>query len=96
MSYLSVSVVKGYADVEGIRAVVLQARPVLTILCFSYIRFIECLCKRIGFLVTMQGIPKEAAIAIGDLLDHCAKIKAGQEVLLLAQIDGLYGGDNLH
>ncbi|MCJ7594256.1 MAG: hypothetical protein MUO52_05735 [Desulfobacterales bacterium] len=42
-----------------------------------------------------QGIPKGAAVAIDDLLDHCAKIQAGQEVLLLAQIDGLYGGDNL-
>lgn len=45
--------------------------------------------------MTTQYIPKEAAVAIGDLLDHCAKIKPGQEVLLLAQIDGLYGGDNL-
>jgi hypothetical protein len=34
-------------------------------------------------------------VAINDLLDHCAKIQAGQEVLLLAHIDGLYGGDNL-
>ncbi len=46
-------------------------------------------------MTTGQGIPKGAAIAIDDLLDHCAKIQAGQEVLLLAQIDGLYGGDNL-
>jgi hypothetical protein len=46
-------------------------------------------------MTTQQGIPKGAAIAINDLLDHCAKIQAGQEVLLLAQIDGLYGGDNL-
>jgi hypothetical protein len=44
---------------------------------------------------TQRGIPKGAALAINDLLDHCAKIKPGQEVLLLAQIDGLYGGDNL-
>jgi hypothetical protein len=41
------------------------------------------------------GIPKVAAIAINDMLDHCAKVKPGQEVLLLAQIDGLHGGDNL-
>jgi len=41
------------------------------------------------------GIPKGAVIAINDLLDHCAKIEPGQEVLLLAHIDGLYGGDNL-
>jgi len=41
------------------------------------------------------GIPRWAAIAINDLLDNCAEIKAGQEVVLLAHIDGLYGGDNL-
>lgn len=46
-------------------------------------------------MTTMQSIPKGAAQAIGDLLDHCAKIQAGQEVLLLAQIDGLNGRDNL-
>ena len=46
-------------------------------------------------MTTGQGIPKGADIAIDDLLDHCAKIQAGQEVLLLAHIDGLYGGDNL-
>lgn len=43
----------------------------------------------------VQPIPKGAVIAINDLLDHCAKIQPGQEVLLLAHIDGLYGGDNL-
>jgi hypothetical protein len=42
-----------------------------------------------------RGIPRGAAVAIDDLLDHCAKVRAGQEVLLLAHIDGLYGGDNL-
>jgi len=46
-------------------------------------------------MTAMQGIPRGAAIAIDDLLDHCAQIQAGQEVLILAQIDGLYGGDNL-
>jgi hypothetical protein len=44
---------------------------------------------------SLSGIPKGAAIAINDLLDHCARIQPGQEVLLLAHIDGLYGGDNL-
>jgi len=43
----------------------------------------------------MIGMPKRAAIAIDDLLDNCAKVKAGDEVVLLAHIDGLYGGDNL-
>lgn len=41
------------------------------------------------------GIPKGALIAIGDLLDNCAKVHPGHEVLILAHIDGLYGGDNL-
>jgi hypothetical protein len=41
------------------------------------------------------GIPRGAAIAIDDLLDNCARVKAGDEVVLLAHIDGLYGGDNL-
>jgi hypothetical protein len=40
-------------------------------------------------------IPKGALIAINDMLDHCARIRPGQEVLILAEIDGLYGGDNL-
>ena len=40
-------------------------------------------------------IPKGAIVAINDLLDRCAKIQPGQKVLLLAHIDGLYGGDNL-
>jgi len=46
-------------------------------------------------MTTSQGIPKGAAVAINDLLDHCARVQAGQEVLLLAHLDGLYGGDNL-
>jgi len=41
------------------------------------------------------GTPKGAITAVNDLLDHCAKIQPRQEVLLLAHIDGLYGGDNL-
>src|SRR4030042_7081394 len=46
-------------------------------------------------MTTQQGIPKGAAVAINDLLDQCAKVQPGQEVVLLAHIDGLYGGDNL-
>ena len=46
-------------------------------------------------MVSVEGIPRGASVAIDDMLDHCAQIKAGQEVLILAQIDGLYGGDNL-
>lgn len=40
------------------------------------------------------GIPKSALVSIGDMLDHCAKIQPGQEVLILAQVDGLYEGAN--
>jgi hypothetical protein len=39
--------------------------------------------------------PPAAAIAIADLLDECARIAAGQEVLIVAYTDGLSGGDNL-
>ena len=41
------------------------------------------------------GVPRGALVAIDDLLDHCAEIQPGQEVLILAHLDGLYGGDNL-
>jgi hypothetical protein len=45
--------------------------------------------------MSQAGIPAGAAIAIDDMLENCARIQPGQEVLLLAQIDGLYGGDNM-
>jgi hypothetical protein len=41
------------------------------------------------------GITRGAAIAINDLLDNCAEVKPGEEVVLVAHVDGLYGGDNL-
>ena len=41
----------------------------------------------------MEGMPRGAAIVIDDLLDHCAEIRPGREVVLFAQVDGLYGGD---
>jgi hypothetical protein len=41
------------------------------------------------------SIPGGALIAINDMLDHCARIQPGQEVLILAETDGLFGGDNL-
>jgi hypothetical protein len=41
------------------------------------------------------GIPREAAVAVADMLDNCARLQAGQEVLILAHIDGLRGGDNV-
>lgn len=40
-------------------------------------------------------IPAAAAIAIGDMLDNCAQIEAGQHVVVVAARDGLYGGFNI-
>jgi hypothetical protein len=46
--------------------------------------------------MTIQvGIPEAAMIALTDMVDHCAGIEPGMEVLLLAHKDGLYGGVNL-
>jgi hypothetical protein len=39
--------------------------------------------------------PPGAAVAVADLLDECANIESGQEVLIVAYTDGLRGGDNL-
>ena len=44
---------------------------------------------------SMSLMPPEAAVSVNDLLDHCAQIKPGQNVLILAANDGLYGGRNL-
>jgi len=41
-----------------------------------------------------QVVPDRAAIAISDMLEHCARIQPGQEVSILAHLDGLRGGDN--
>ena len=40
------------------------------------------------------GMPESAAISIGDMLDECAEIKSGMEVVIMAEVDGLYGGDS--
>lgn len=45
--------------------------------------------------MTSIGITRGMAVAINDLLDNCAEIKPGDEVVLLVHVDGLYGGDNL-
>ena len=45
--------------------------------------------------VTEDSVPAAARISITDLLDHGAHLRAGQKVLLVAYLDGLYGGDNL-
>ncbi|MCL5735745.1 MAG: hypothetical protein M1274_09210 [Actinobacteria bacterium] len=43
----------------------------------------------------MSSIPEPAATAVADLLDECARLGPGQEVLIVAYRDGLRGGDNL-
>jgi hypothetical protein len=48
-----------------------------------------------GQIMGTIGIPRGAATAIGDLLDNCSEIETGDEVVLVAHVDGLYGGDNL-
>ena len=40
-------------------------------------------------------IPKQAAIAVSDLVDNCANVQPGMQVLILAVHDGSYGGINL-
>ena len=40
-------------------------------------------------------MPPEAAIAVNDMLDNCARIEPGQHVLILAAADGLHGGRNI-
>jgi len=44
---------------------------------------------------TEDSIPVAAQIAIADFLDFGARLRSGQKVLLVAYLDGLYGGDNL-
>lgn len=41
------------------------------------------------------GIPKGALVAIGDMLDSCINLQPDQEVLIVADINGLHGGDSL-
>src|SRR6266511_781261 len=43
----------------------------------------------------MPLIPKQAAIAVADMIDNCAKVKPGMNVLIIAANDGLYGGVNI-
>ena len=40
-------------------------------------------------------IPSKAATTVNDLLDNCACVQAGQNVLILAANDGLRGGANI-
>ena len=43
----------------------------------------------------LGAIPRQAAVAIDDLLDNCGQIQAGQHVLIVAALDGLHGGGNI-
>ena len=45
--------------------------------------------------LTEKSIPKSALNSIADLLDQTMHIQAGNKVLVVAYLDGLYGGDNL-
>ena len=40
-------------------------------------------------------MPRQVAVSVNELLDRCAGIKAGQEVLIVAAPDGLTGGYNV-
>src|SRR5512139_743388 len=51
--------------------------------------------EKASLMKKTEGMTSGTALAINDLLDNCAEIKAGQEVVLLAHLDGMYGGDNL-
>ena len=44
---------------------------------------------------SMPLIPKQAAIAVADMVDNCAKVKPGMNVLIIAANDGLHGGVNI-
>ena len=42
-----------------------------------------------------QPIPRAAAQAVDNLLDDCAAVQRDQHVVILAAVDGLYGGTNV-
>ncbi len=46
-------------------------------------------------MTEQAGTPQGALIAISDMLDDCARLQRGQDVLIVADINGLYGGDSL-
>ncbi|MGE5537811.1 MAG: hypothetical protein ACM30I_04280 [Gemmatimonas sp.] len=46
-------------------------------------------------MTSFRPMPPEAAMAIGNMLDDCARIQRDQHVLILAATDGLYGGRNI-
>ena len=44
-------------------------------------------------MTSQIGMPRGAAIAINDMLEKCAKMQPGQDVLILAETEDLYGKD---
>ncbi|MGH7846122.1 MAG: hypothetical protein ACREQW_13265 [Candidatus Binatia bacterium] len=46
-------------------------------------------------MASIPLIPKQAAIAVADLVDNCAKIQPGQQVLIIGVNEGMYGGINV-
>ena len=44
----------------------------------------------------ITSMPRRVAIAINDLVDSCAEIKSGQQVLIVAASDGLSQTDFHH
>jgi hypothetical protein len=46
-------------------------------------------------MTAQAGIPAGAAIAIDDMLENCARLQRGQDVLILAVMGGAYGGDSM-
>jgi hypothetical protein len=49
---------------------------------------------RMEIMSQQLGIPLSAWNSLTQLVDHCAQIKPGQEVVILAHEDGVYGSDN--
>ena len=41
------------------------------------------------------AMPRSVAIAVDDFLDNCGNIQPGQHVVIVAALDGLYGGVNV-
>lgn len=40
-------------------------------------------------------MPNQVAVSLNDMLDNCVQVKPDERVLILAHVDGLYGGPNL-
>lgn len=49
--------------------------------------------ERGNTMLSQIGIPKGAAIAIDDMLDKCVRLQPGQNVLIVSELEALYGKD---